>query len=55
LSASASVAPRTCNPEKMIHTFHPPVSLPKTRWDFMGFLPQTAMSIIRKIKKGSLY
>lgn len=55
LSENSSVAPRPCDPERMIDTFRPPVSLPSTRWDFMGFLPQTAMSIVRKIKKGSLY
>ena len=55
LSENTSVDPRPCEPERMIDTFRPPVSWPTTRWDFMGFLPQTAMSVVRKIRKGSLF
>ncbi len=55
LSENGTFAPQPCDPEKMIDPYRPPVSLPTTRWDFMGFIPQTAMSIIRRIRKGSLY
>ena len=55
LQTTGGFARARCCPATMIHEKKPPVALPSTRWDFLGFVPQTTFSLIRRFTNKSLF
>jgi hypothetical protein len=55
LKKMGSFEPTPCCPKELIQEQRPAVSLPSTRWDILGFVPQNVLSILRRITKRSLY
>jgi peptidoglycan/xylan/chitin deacetylase (PgdA/CDA1 family) len=47
--------PSTTDLRRFLRTKRPALAWPTTTWDYMGFLPQTAISIMKRVSKSSVF